>query len=337
MHGGLSIILPLAAFIGACLALFGGGLFLLSLSLKSQARHRRRLARVTRRRIAGQLDRDDALLQNIRRHEESGPLVRAMEVVARLVPMLDAAKLRVDIRRSGLKLSVASVAALAVAGGMLLALIASYVMDLSLVLAMPLGLVGGMFAVNAFLRLRGEMMAERFMKQLPPALDTIIRGVRAGLPVLEGIANIGKEFDEPIGSHFQIISERVQLGEPLDVAIWRSAEVIDRSEMDFLAVCISIQMETGGSLAEALGNLASLLRARETMKLKVRAISSEARMSAVIIGALPFVMVLLLAVMSPDYISPLFTDPRGQFMLFCGLGSISVGAFVMWRMTRFEI
>jgi tight adherence protein B len=140
-----------------------------------------------------------------------------------------------------------------------------------------------------------------------------------------------------MGPHLRAISERVQLGEPLETALWRVARVINKPEMDFLAVSISIQMETGGSLAEALGNLSDLLRKRAQMKLKIKAISSEAKASAMIIGALPFVMLGLLTFMSPDYVLPLFVDPRGQMMLGAGLLSISVGAFVMWRMTQFEI
>ena len=140
-----------------------------------------------------------------------------------------------------------------------------------------------------------------------------------------------------MGGHFRAISERVMLGETLDAALWRVARVIDKPEMDFFAISIAIQVETGGSLSEALGNLADLLRARERMKLKIKAISSEAKASALIIGALPFMMLALLMMMSPDYIMPLFSDPRGQIMLLCGLCSIAIGAFVMWRMTQFEI
>ena len=127
------------------------------------------------------------------------------------------------------------------------------------------------------------------------------------------------------------------LGEPLDAALWRVARVIDKPEMDFFAISIAIQIETGGSLSDALGNLADLLRARERMKLKIKAISSEAKASALIIGALPFLMLGLLMMMSPDYVMPLFTDPRGHMMLGAGLTSIGIGAFVMWRMTQFEI
>src|SRR5690606_5514828 len=175
------------------------------------------------------------------------------------------------------------------------------------------------------------------MKQLPDALDTIIRGIRSGLPVIECVGAVGEEFDDPIGGYFRAIAERVALGESIDAALWRTARVINRPAMDFLAVSISIQMETGGSWAEALGNLSDLLRQRERTELEIKAISSEAKASAFIIGALPFVMLGLLTMMSPEYVVPLFTDPRGHTMLMMGGGSIATGAFVMWRMTQFEI
>jgi tight adherence protein B len=198
-------------------------------------------------------------------------------------------------------------------------------------------LFSGMVTVDKFVRFRGNMISNRFMKQLPDAIDTVIRGIRSGLPVIECIGSVGQEYDDPVGGHFKAISERVQLGETLDGALWKTAQVVEKPEMDFLAIAIAIQVETGGSLSDALGNLADLLRARERMKLKIKAISSEAKASALIIGALPFVMLGLLMMMSPDYVMPLFTDPRGQMMLLAGLGSISTGAFVMWRMTQFEI
>ena len=126
------------------------------------------------------------------------------------------------------------------------------------------------------------------------------------------------------------------LGETLDGALWRVARVIDKPEMDFFAISIAIQVETGGSLSEALGNLADLLRQRERMKLKIKAISSEAKASAMIIGALPFMMLALLMMMSPDYVMKLFIDLRGQIML-AAASQHHIGGFVMWRMTQFEI
>ncbi len=326
--------------VAAVAIVFGVGIGLagLWLVLRAQHRHRKRLARVSRRRISGRFDVDDARLSLARTTtEDSSTLVALADALARVVPPLDTARLRARIHRAGMAMSLgafmlASVAvAVAVAGVGWLASGAPVGL-----LALP-ALIAGMLLVDAFVGMRGEMMANRFMRQLPDGIDTIIRGIRSGLPVIECIGTAGQESAAPIGPHFRAISERVQLGEPIEAAIWRVARVINKPEMDFLAVAISIQMETGGSLSEALGNLADLLRKRAQMKLKIKAISSEAKASAMIIGALPFVMLGLLTFMSPDYVLPLFTDPRGQLMLLGGLGSISMGAFVMWRMTQFEI
>jgi tight adherence protein B len=337
MQGELNLLLAAIVFVGACAFLVGMGLFLLSVILRARARHNRRLARVSRRRLAGHLDIEETRLHRLRQSEESSVLVAATEAIARVVPVLDTARLRANIRRAQISLTVSGFLVIAGLLGALFLVTAVFGLGFAPGLAAIPSFLAGMLAVDAAVRLRGEMMAERFMKQMPEALDAIIRGVRAGLPVLECIGTVGEEFDGPISLHFRTISERVQIGEPLDVALWRVADVIDRPEMDFMAVCISIQMETGGSLAEALGNLAALLRAREAMKLKIRAISSEAKASALIIGLLPFVMLGLLTMINPAYVMPLFVDPRGQFMLMLAGGSIGFGALVMWRMTRFEI
>ncbi len=329
------LIVAIALFLGAVMVLIGVGLFVLTLVLRVQARHRKRLARVGRRRMSGRLDLDDARLM-LRQKKETNALVGLTEACAKIVPLLDQARLRANFRRAGLDWSVATFVLVSLGAAAALSLL-GLALGRPPALVVPGSLVSGMVLVDRFVKFRGGRRANRFMKQLPDALDTVIRGIRSGLPVIECIGTVGQEYDDPVGGHFRAISERVMLGEPLDAALWRVARVIDKPEMDFFAISIAIQTETGGSLAEALGNLADLLRARERMKLKIKAISSEAKASALIIGALPFLMLGLLMMMSPDYVMPLFTDPRGRMMLGAGLGSISVGAFVMWRMTQFEI
>jgi tight adherence protein B len=326
-----------AAFVGSVLVLVFLGLGVISLVLRAQGRHRRRLARVSRRRMSGRLDIDDVRLSLARTQEDSGRVARLTAALGRVVPLLDTARLRANIHRADMSLSVGAFVLASLAAAAAVAAVARVATGTPVALAAAPSLLVGMLLVDGFVKLRGEALANRFMKQLPDALDTIIRGIRSGLPVIECIAVAGQESAPPIGPHFRSISERVQLGEPLEEALWRVARVINKPEMDFLAVSISIQIETGGSLSEALGNLADLLRKREHMKMKIRAVSSEAKASALIIGALPFVMLGLLSVMSPEYVLPLFVDPRGQMMLAGGMASITAGAFVMWRMTQFEI
>jgi tight adherence protein B len=330
-------VFAMKLFLVAVALVVGLGLVLIGVMLKAQASHAKRLKRVSRSKLVGQYDPDEVRLKLQRSERDAGLLTRMADVAARLLPILDAARLRAKFSRAGLEITLGAFLVYTLLLAVPVAGLFWFVMGLAPPLALILGLVAAMYASDAVVRMMGERRAERFMEQLPDALDTLIRGIRSGLPVSDGIATIGKEFGDPAGRHFADVSERVKLGETLDGSLWGVAKVIQRPEMDFLAISISIQMETGGSLAEALSGLADLLRKRQQMRLKIRAISSEAKASGLIIGALPFVMLGLLSLMAPDYIKPLFTDPRGQALLGLGFGSILIGAFVMWRMTKFEL
>lgn len=333
----LDLVVVGAIFIGSVAVAIGLSLFVITVLMRVQARHRKRLARVSRRRMSGRMDLEEARQMLVRQKREAGVVEKLAGALARFIPLLDTDRLKANFRRAALDWSVGLFVAISLGLGVVFAVLLMLALGKPLwVTALP-GIFAGMFAVDRFVMMRGGRRANRFMKQLPDAIDTIIRGIRSGLPVIECVAGVGQEFEDPVGGHFRSISERVTLGETLDGALWRVAQVIEKPEMDFFAISIAIQVETGGSLSDALGNLADLLRQRERMKLKIKAISSEAKASAMIIGALPFMMLGLLMMMSPDYVMKLFTDPRGQIMLLCGLTSIGIGAFVMYRMTQFEI
>lgn len=333
----LDLLVVGGIFVGAVAVAIGLSLFVLTVLMRVQAKHRKRLARVSRRRMSGRMDLEEARQMLVRQKREAGVVEKLTGALARFIPLLDTDRLKANFRRAALDWSVGLFVAISLGLGGVFAVLLMLALGKPLwVTALP-GLFAGMFAVDRFVKMRGARRANRFMKQLPDAIDTIIRGIRSGLPVIECVAGVGQEFEDPVGGHFRSISERVTLGETLDGALWRVAQVIEKPEMDFFAISIAIQVETGGSLSDALGNLADLLRQRERMKLKIKAISSEAKASAMIIGALPFMMLGLLTFMNPEYVMPLFTDPRGHMMLGAGLGSISLGAFVMWRMTQFEI
>ena len=326
-----------AIFIASVCVALGLSLFVLTVVLKVQHKHRQRLARVSRRRMSGRLDIDDVRLSLVRQKRDSSAVEKLTGALARFIPLLDTTRLRANFRKASLEWSVGTFVMVSLVVAAVIAGLGVLASGRPVWFVLGPALFSGMVTVDKFVRFRGNMISNRFMKQLPDAIDTVIRGIRSGLPVIECIGSVGQEYDDPVGGHFKAISERVQLGEPLEGALWKVAQVVEKPEMDFLAIAIAIQVETGGSLSDALGNLADLLRARERMKLKIKAISSEAKASALIIGALPFVMLGLLMMMSPDYVMPLFTDPRGQMMLGAGLCSIGLGAFVMWRMTQFEI
>lgn len=186
----------------------------------------------------------------------------------------------------------------------------------------------------------GMMIAKRgkrFVRDLPDAIDIIIRGVRSGLPTTESMQIIVREMEGPVATEFGRILDLVKLGLPLDEILQESGARIDVQEMKFFVVSLNIQRETGGNLAETLENLVDILRRRAQMRLKIRALSSEARASAIIIGALPFLMFAVIYSINPEYVGELMTDPRGIAMLVGGCASLGLGIFTMVRMIRMDI
>lgn len=186
----------------------------------------------------------------------------------------------------------------------------------------------------------GHLIARRrkkFLAVFPEAIDLIVRGLKSGLPVSESMAAVGREMPDPLGFEFRGIMDTVKFGGKLDEVLWQTAKRTDIPEFNFFVISLSIQQETGGNLAETLGNLGEILRRRRQMKLKIKAMSGEARASAFILGSLPFIMFAIVNVVNPGYASDLFTDPRGLVMVGAGLLSMLIGTAVMIKMIRFEI
>ncbi|MDD2324419.1 MAG: type II secretion system F family protein [Alphaproteobacteria bacterium] len=186
----------------------------------------------------------------------------------------------------------------------------------------------------------GSMIKRRlkkFNEGFPEAIDTICRGLRSGLPITETVATVGRELPDPIGIEFTRISDGVKMGRSIEEAMWEVAPRLDTPEYRFFIIALAIQRETGGNLAETLGNLADLLRKRRQLKLKIKAMSSEARSSAMIIGSLPFLMFTMLMFVNPDYVMTLFNTSGGRMLLAGGLTWLSMGVLVMRQMVNFEI
>ena len=176
-----------------------------------------------------------------------------------------------------------------------------------------------------------------FLKLFPDAIELMVRGLRAGLPVAESFINVSKELPPPMGDTFGNVAQQTQLGVPMEKALMDNAKKMGLTEFNFFVTTIILQRETGGNLSEILNNLADMLRQRHMMKLKIGALSSEARASAYIIGALPFLVFTILQVISPEYLRPLFDDARGNKALIGAMCSLGMGAFIMKRMTQLEI
>ncbi|HVV33440.1 MAG TPA: type II secretion system F family protein [Vitreimonas sp.] len=177
---------------------------------------------------------------------------------------------------------------------------------------------------------------KKFATQLADAIDVIVRGVKSGLPLNQCLRIVAAESPEPLKSEFQSLCDSQAMGVPLDQGLQRLYERMPLPEVNFFAIVLVIQLKTGGNLSESLGNLSSVLRARRLMKEKVKALSSEAKASAMIIGALPVCVMALVYFTRPQYIMILFTDPVGNLILICSAIMMALGTFVMHKMINFK-
>ena len=185
----------------------------------------------------------------------------------------------------------------------------------------------------SFLKKRRE---NKFLNGFPDAVDVIVRGIKAGLPLLDCLKMITLDAPEPVRSEFRAIVETQAVGMPLGDACGKLYERMPVPEANFFGIVISIQQKAGGNLSEALGNLSRVLRDRKKMKAKIQAMSQEAKASAAIIGALPIAVMTMVYITSPVYISLLFTEPLGNLMLACSAAWMFMGVMVMKKMINFD-
>jgi tight adherence protein B len=204
-----------------------------------------------------------------------------------------------------------------------------------------LGLFVGLFAgaglphwlVGFFIKRR----IAKFTAKFPDAIELLVRGLRSGLPISETMAVVGAEVHGPVGEEFRTVADKMKIGRTMDAALQETADRLGTPEFQFFVISIAIQRETGGNLAETLANLATVLRQRSQMKLKIKAMSSESKASAYIVGSLPFIVFVLVMWVAPDYMENFFTDPRLTIAGIGGLVWMAIGAFIMAKMVNFEI
>jgi tight adherence protein B len=319
---------------GQQLLMLGGGMFVAVISLlfafaddaggkivRRSGRLRERLHHVV----------SSADLQLRREFGDKGALDR---LVRRLTPQPE--QLRRRLSRTGRNIGLGAygmtcVVIAAVAGGAALAL------RLSPLVALPVALLAGLWLPHLAIGFMAGRRLKRFANLLPEAIGLMVRSIKSGLPITESFQIIGREIPDPVGAEFRQLCDQIRIGQPLDEALWATANRTGVQEMKFLVVTLGVQRETGGNLAETLENLDTILRRRRQMRLKVRALSSEARASAMIIGSLPFIMTGVLSVADHTYLSVLFTDHLGNMLLAGGIASMSMGVLVMAKMVRFDI
>lgn len=195
---------------------------------------------------------------------------------------------------------------------------------------------GGLGLPRWFLGVLAKRRMKAFTSEFPNATDIIVRGIKSGLPVNDCLKVIARESPEPLASEFKKLIESLSMGTSIDQALEKMHGRMPTSEVRFFAIVLTIQQKTGGNLAEALGNLSTVLRARKLMKEKIKAMSGEAVASAAIIACLPPGVMILVSLMTPAYMMPLLIDPRGHVMLLAGGVWMGLGVLVMRKMINFK-
>jgi tight adherence protein B len=309
---------------------FGGVAWVFLYPILSGERNaERRMASVARAEPIAQ--RPARAAQKTRREQVEGTLkqLEARKKVSKRVP------LSVRIAQAGLKWSTRR---FMITAGLLgaVAFVLPLVMGVGLLASFALAFAcsaGLPFWTLSLLKKRRE---SRFLEAFPDAVDVIVRGIKAGLPLLDSLRLIANEANEPVRSEIRSIIDTQTIGIPLGEACLKLYERMPLPEANFFGIVVAIQQRAGGNLSEALGNLSRVLRERKKMKAKIKAISMEAKASAAIIGALPIAVMLLVYITSPQYISLLWTEPLGRMMMAGSVVWMSMGIFVMRKMINFD-
>jgi tight adherence protein B len=319
----------LALALGLTIAMSGALAYVVAEYTGPRARLRARLAGIAstapRAAVRGRPDRARQIRTKLKEtgHDDGSRTNRRVEL-----------RLRLD--RAGLALSVRTLFILAGLSGLLAT-------GLYVLLGYPVLFSPAVFAVmgiglpRAILSRLARRRQQRFTRLFADAIDVIIRGIRSGLPVSECLAIIARESPDPVAGEFKLLVEGQQLGMTLKQALERATRRMPTADMKFFAVVLNLQQHTGGNLAETLNGLSNVLRGRKKMADKVRALSAEARMTATIIGLLPFLVSLVIYAISPGYIMLLWTDPLGNVILYGGVLWMAIGIFIMKQMIDFEV
>ncbi|MGJ8546046.1 MAG: type II secretion system F family protein [Sulfitobacter sp.] len=251
---------------------------------------------------------------------------RARDSVGRDLPLLGNLTLR--LRRAGLDGKAMHILVATLLGGLVLAILFGFY--LPPLMALPLGLITGFFLTHSLIKARHQKRVDALTQQLPDALDLMMRGLRVGHPVNATIANVARTMPDPIGAEFRILSDQIAHGDYLTDAFNDLAERVGQEDVDYLAVSINIQHGTGGNLAEMLGTLSKVVRDRIIMRRRIKAISSEGRMSAWVLSSLPLLIYVATSVTNPDYYGGVSDDP--MFLpIVCVIVALVVANFLTMR------
>ncbi|WP_292446034.1 type II secretion system F family protein [Mesorhizobium sp.] len=215
---------------------------------------------------------------------------------------------------------------------MLLSILLGFSPLVSLIVFVAIGFVLPLLVLR---RARNKRI-QKFAKQLPNALDMIVRSLRAGHPASVAVGLVAREMPDPLGTEFGIVSDEITFGLSIEQAVRKLSQRVGFEGLHLLAISLSIQAKTGGNLTEILSNLSLVLRERQKLRLKIKALSAEGRVSAWIISLFPVAMFLILQILAPSYYGKVWHDPliMPVFVIF-GLWAL-LGDFIMYRMVNFD-
>jgi tight adherence protein B len=321
---------------------FGGGMFVAALMLlimltfalaNDQKRIRRRLARIGLGPAVAHAG--GANMPSLRRDTTDSSFAGFDRLLKHFIP--HPAKFRERLAGTGWRISIGEYVLACVLVGAIGFGIRLFYTNMPMWGAVLLGASSGLWIPHRFVNHMIKRRRNRFILLLPEAIDLIVRGLRSGLPITESMKVVGQEIPDPVGMEFRHIIESCSIGQTLEQALWAVAERVGVPEFRFFAISLTVQQETGGNLTETLDNLADVLRRRKQVKLKIRALTGEARASAAILGALPVVMFGALLLVRPEYGMVLVNTSQGRIFLVTGACLIITGITIMIRMTKFEI
>jgi tight adherence protein B len=203
-------------------------------------------------------------------------------------------------------------------------------------LALVLAILSVAAIVYMYLRVAQSRRIAAFSEQFPDAVDVIVRGLRAGHPFRVALGLVARELPDPVGSEFGIVADEIMFGLEQSAAVDNLCRRVGQSDLQFFAIAVSIQNQTGGNLAEILTRLSRLVRQRSKLRLKIKALSSEGRLSAVALSLTPFVLIGLISLISPEYFGSVRHHPLIPAFVTLGVLLLAIGNIVMYRMVHFK-
>ena len=298
----------------------------------SGRRFKRRLAGV-RDRAQGVVSVEAVATRSLARQRSATPNID--RIARQWLPRRDMLAHR--LARTGRRISVGQYAMTIVGIALLVAITLAFTTRIGVVASLLVGFLIGTALPHMVVGRMGKRRVGAFVRLFPEAIDLMVRALRSGLPISEAIIGAGREIGDPVGDELGRVEAGMRMGRDLEALLWDIANRIDVPEFRFFIIALSVQRETGGNLGETLANLADVLRRRRQMRAKVRAMSSETRATTIILAGMPVLVIVMLALTSPQYLTPLYSDFRGFLLDGLAFAMLGTGVGIMTKMARFDI